>query len=430
MLIDRNNPPKLGPVQKLHALEPTLHHLSNRIPVYLLETGEQDIIRIDVIFQAGSRYQQKTFQAASANTLLSEGTLSKSARQIADELDFYGSYINPGSDRDESHIQLYSLNKFLPSTLDIAADIIKNPIFPENELNIFRQKRLQAMAIENQKVEFRARKTFIRTLFGEQHPYGIIGEPQDIKEISRDEIIDFHASFYHPTQCSILLSGRKAGDFLPLLEERFGNWTGSVEKPGILFPTGPEQTPATYDIREEVPGAVQAAIRIGGIMPIKSHEDFSGLSIVNTILGGYFGSRLMQNIREDKGYTYGVGSSLFSFKEKGFFMISTDVSQEYYKETMNECFNEIDRLCTDTLSISELSRVRQYIEGELLRQLDGPFNLADTFRSLLTFGLDFAFLKTFLNVLNHITPQDIQNLATKYFDSNPLIKVVAGIPTE
>ena len=165
-------------------------------------------------------------------------------------------------------------------------------------------------------------------------------------------------------------------------------------------------------------------------MPIKSHEDFAGLSIANTILGGYFGSRLMQNIREDKGYTYGVGSSLYSFKEKGLFMISTDVSQEYYKATLNECFKEIDRLCTDTVADSELFRVRQYIEGELLRQLDGPFNLAETFRSLLTFGLDFSFLKSFLIVLDHITPKDIQNLAFKYFGSKPLVQVVAGIPTE
>ena len=197
MLIDRNNPPALGPVQKLHALEPTLHYLLNRIPVYILETGEQDIIRVDIIFQAGSRYQQKIFQAASANTLLSEGTITKSARQIADELDFYGSYLIPGFDRDESHIQAYSLNKFLPATLDIVADIIKNPIFPDNELKIFRQK-------------FRARKTFIRTLFGEQHPYGLIGEPKDIEKIRRDDIVDFHASYYHPAQCSIILSGRPA----------------------------------------------------------------------------------------------------------------------------------------------------------------------------------------------------------------------------
>ncbi len=430
MTINRKRPPVLGPVKKLHATEPVLQCLSNKIPVYILEAGDQDIIRVDIIFQAGSRYQKTIFQASFVNSLLLEGTATKSARQIADEIDFYGSYINPGTDRDEAHIQVYSLNKFLPYTLDLAADIIMNPTFSENELNIFRQKRLQAMAIENQKAESRARKTFFRTIFGEQHPYGQIGEPQDINAITRSDIANFHSSYYHAAHCGIILSGKNAGVFLPLIEERFGNWNGSGEKPGILFSTGPVQKPANFEILEEVKGAVQAAIRIGGIMPDKCHENYSGLNITNTILGGYFGSRLMQNIREDKGYTYGVGSSLHSFKENGIFLISTDVGQENYKASLKECFKEIDLLCSKAVTDKELSRVRQYIEGEILRQLDGPFNLADSFRSLLTFGLDFSYLETFLNVLNQITPSDIQKLALKYFGTNPLVQVVAGIPAE
>jgi len=427
MALKRNIQPALGPVSELSASNPEAITLSNNIPVYILEAGDEDIIRIDFIFQAGSRYQNRIFQASATNSLLSEGTKTKTARQIADEIDFYGSFLFPGCSRDESHIQIYSLTKYLPQTLDIVADIILNPSFPENELNIFRKKKIQSMAIENQKAETRARKAFTRTLFGAGHPYGQMGEPEDMSGVERTDLVDFYSSYYQPANCSILISGKNAGDYTPLLEDRFGSPAPSPIVAGELFPTGPELKPERYQINEAVPGAVQASIRIGKIMPDKNHSDYNGLSIVNTILGGFFGSRLMQNIREEKGYTYGVGSSLHSHKEKGIFMISTDVGLDYYKQTIEECYKEIELICTALVTDQELKRVRQYIEGELLQQLDGPFNLAESFRSLLSFGMDFSFLQDFLSVLNNITPGDIRSLSSKYFNGEQFIQVVAGV---
>lgn len=428
MALNRKQTPELGAVKKLYAQEPEIHLLSNGIPVHILEAGDQEIIRLDIVFQAGSRYQNKIFQAGTTNSLLTEGTTKKTAREIADNIDFYGSYLNPGSDRDEAHIQLYSLNKFLAGTLDITADIIKNPVFPEKELDIHRDKRLQTLAIESQKVDSRARKIFIRNLFGPDHPYGQIGEAGDLINITRDDLKEYHAAHYHPRICNMLISGKDASKRINLLEERFGKWTGSQEEPASLTPVSDENRTPESRITESVNGAVQSAIRIGGIMPVKTHEDFSGLSIANTILGGFFGSRLMQNIREDKGYTYGIGSSIYSLKEKGIFLISTDVGQDYYLQTIQECFKEIEILTSKTVSDQELSRVRQHIEGEILRQLDGPFNLAESYRSLMTFGLDFSFLKVFLDILKNITPQDILSLSKKYFLTDQMLTVVSGTP--
>ena len=428
MAINRNQQPALGAISEIHAKNPLTITLSNKIPVFILEAGDEDIIRIDIVFKAGSRYQDMIFQAAAANSLLTEGTESKTARQIADEIDFYGSYVYPGCNRDEAFIQIFSLARFLPQTLDIAAEIIHNPIFPENELNIYRRKKLQSMAIEDQKTETRARKKFMLTLFGADHPYGQVGEPEDMKALGRQELSGFHASYYHPSHCSILISGRKAGNYTALLEERFGNWEGSQSGPGKLFPTGPVVPASDNVIEAEVPGAVQASIRIGRVMPDKCHEDYSALSIVNTILGGYFGSRLMQNIREEKGFTYGIGSSLHSLQEHGIFMISTEVGLDYYEQTIRECYKEIDLLCTDPVSDDELKRVKQYIQGDLLRQLDGPFNLAESFRSLLSHGMDFSFLLRFIKILNSITPGDIKKMASKYLQAEPFIQVVAGLP--
>lgn len=425
-MVNRSNKPSLGAVKELNVTKPDEYHLSNNIPVYIIEAGDQDIIRVDILFQAGSRYQQKIFQAGFTNSMLLEGTKSKTAHQIAEEVDFYGSYVYPGSDRDEANIQIYSLGKFLPSTLAIVKDIIQNPSFQQKELDTLRNRRSQSLAIDNKKAEYRAKRLFFRSLFGPTHPYGQIGEEENLKDISRRNLVEFHQAYYHPNNCRIILSGQKASKYLPILEESFGTWVNEY-KQGEVFPVGNEIGSTEKKHREDVPGAVQAAIRLGKIMPTRNHDDFSALNITNTILGGYFGSRLMQNIREDKGYTYGIGSSLFSFMEKGVFMIGTDVGLEYYVPTLEECYYELNRLSDELVPDQELKRVKQYIEGELLRELDGPYNQASSFKTLLSHDLDFSFLKTYLDILNNITPVEIRDLSRKYLNPDSFLEIVAGV---
>ena len=426
-MLNRIDQPSLGTVNRLTVAEPEIHYLSNNIPVYIIEAGDQDIIKLDILFDAGSRYQKKIFQASFANSMLIEGTKTKTAHQIAEELDFYGSYLYPGNDRDQASVQAYCLGKFLPATLSIAADIIKNPSFEQKELDTLRNKRRQSLAIDNQKVEYRAKKIFFKSLFGPNHPYGQIGEEENLAGIHKSDLQIFHQSYYQPNNCRIIISGKQAGKHLPLLEDNFGNWERNGKETGELFPVGKENISSKLILREDIPGAVQASIRIGGIMPTRKHQDFSALNIANTLLGGYFGSRLMQNIREDKGYTYGISSSLFSFQKKGVFLIGTDVGIDYYKPTLKEIYFELERLSTQVVLDSELKRVRLYIEGELLRQLDGPYNQADSFKVLLSHGLDFNFLKIYLDVLNQITPEGIREISERYFNPDSFVEVVAGV---
>ncbi len=209
-MLNRSIKPPLGAVTKLNLSKPEEFHLSNNIPVYIIEAGDQDIIKVDIIFQAGSRYQQKIFQAGFTNSMLLEGTATKTAHQIAEEIDFYGSYVYPGNDRDEANIHVYSLGKFLPSSLAIAKDIIQNPSFTQKELDTLRNRRAQSLAIDNTKAEYQAKKLFFRSLFGQSHPYGQIGEVEDLPEVSRDNLVDYHQSYYHPDNCKIIISGQKA----------------------------------------------------------------------------------------------------------------------------------------------------------------------------------------------------------------------------
>jgi predicted Zn-dependent peptidase len=424
---DRSIAPRLRKAEKLNYTRPETGSLSNGIPFYIIDSGDQDIIRVDFCFQAGSRYQEKVFQSYFTNSLLPEGTSTRSSRSISDELDFYGSYLNPVIDRDEAGLQLYSLGKFLPATLDITADTLMNPVFPEEEIEILRQNRIQGMLTEEKKVESRARKTFFRTLFGPDHPYGQTGEISDLDEIRQDDLIRFHNQFYRPRQAYIIISGRNAGRQIKLIEERFGHWNLITELPEPqIRPIQKTENLPFRALRENVPGAVQAAIRMGCITPAKNHPDFSSLSIVNTILGGYFGSRLMQNIRENKGYTYGIGSSLHSFREAGVFILGTEVGVDYYLPTLHECYSEIQILSGKPVGKTELKRVKQHIGGELVRQLDGPYNQAESLKSLISFGMDFDFIDHYLKVLNDIGPEEIRSLTTKYLNPDNFVEVVAG----
>jgi len=426
--MNRTTAPRLRKAEKINITEPVVGRLSNGLPVYIIESGDQDIIRVDISLQAGSRQQDKIFQASFTNTLLREGTPKRTSRQIADELDFYGSYLIPVTDRDEAGLQLYSLGKFLPPTLDIAADILINPLFPEDEIDILKKNRFQSLSIEEKKVEYRARKIFFRALFGKDHPYGQTGETADLGKISKYDLEKFHKNYYQPEFASIIIAGKDAGKYMKDLEERFGAW-GRDRTSGVaaLRPVKKVVNKAYRKIIEDVPGAVQASIRMGCITPGKNHRDFVGLSIASTLLGGYFGSRLMQNIREDKGYTYGISSMLHSFKETGVFLIGTDVGLEYCQPTIQECYMEINRLAQRKVSKTELQRVRQYSGGELLRQLDGPYNQAESLKSLLTFGMDFDFIARYLEVLNNISPEEIRALTSKYIKPEFFVEVVAGV---
>lgn len=424
-MIDRSIRPKLGGIKKLDIENPVGKTLNNNIPVYIIEAGDQDIIRVDIIFPAGSRQQDKTFQASFTNSLLTEGTEKRSAHQIAEDLDFYGSYIYPGLDRDDASLQVYSLGKHLDKTLDTATEILMSPAFLQTELDTLRNKRRQAIGIDMQKSDYRARKVFFSALFGPDHAYGKTGEEQDLDLIEREDLVQFHRSYYHPGNCRIIISGQNAAKHFTTLNKKLGSWQ-SPHLPSPLKEIDKEAFTQENKIREEVPEAVQASIRLGKIMPCRLHEDYASLSIINTLLGGYFGSRLMQNIREEKGYTYGVGSSLFSFREKGVFLIGTDVGVEHSEDTLKECYREIERLKTELVDPEELERVRLYIQGELTRQLDGPYNRAESFKSLLAFGMDFTYLDIFLATLNKIDPEIIRSVSEKYFSSESFIEVVAG----
>jgi len=289
------------------------------------------------------------------------------------------------------------------------SEIVKNPLFPIDEYTVLAGKHLQMLEVNRQKVNFLARTHFNSILFGTDHPYGMYLEPNDIGKVNNLDLVDFHKSHYHSGNCTIIVAGRIKAGLTRELEVHFGgnDWSGDNSKHIQYEPSGSDRK-NHFHLKE---GAMQSAIRIGGMMFSRSHPDFAGMKVLNAILGGYFGSRLMINLREDKGYTYGIGSSVVPLRNGGFFVISGEVGATVTKDALTEIKFELNRLCNDPVGESELSLVRSYLTGEMLRAVDGPFAQADLYRELIEDNLDISHYEHLIDTVQHITSRQFQDPA-------------------
>lgn len=348
-VLDRKTIPAFKAIEKVELIHATEKRLRNNIPVYAVNAGTQEIIKIEFLFSAGMYHQSMTLQAASTNSMLEEGTSKMTAAQIADAVDFYGAFLELGVEQDSASVILYTLNKHLKATLPVVEQVIKDAVFPHDELNTHLQNKKQKFLVNNQKVATVARKRFSELIFGEQHPYGRDVKVADFERIQRDDLIRFYQTHYRSDNCRIILAGKVNEDVYTQLDNLFGgnDWSGQNQfsQKTIEINSTPEKEHLVYK-----DDALQSAIRIGKIMFNKTHPDYHPMQVLNTLYGGYFGSRLMSNIREDKGYTYGIGSGMVSLKHGGYFFITTEVGVDVCKNALTEIYSEMDRLREELVS--------------------------------------------------------------------------------
>ncbi len=424
-MIDRKNPPPFETITKIDVIHADSAKLSNGINLYSVNAGSQEIIKLEFIFKAGMYQQPAPLIASSVNSLLETGTKSYTANEISDGIDFYGSFIEVGVGQDFATITLFSLNKYLTASLKFVEEVIKYPVFSAEELKILIANKKQKHLINSQKVDVLARRRFSELLFGASHPYGVDVKEKDFERINLDEINKFYSKYYQSGNCTIIASGHLPQNLNETLNTFFGEKAWGVPA-AIVNEASPLQT-ATQRINfYEKPDAIQSAIRVGRILFNKTHKDYHHFQVLNTILGGYFGSRLMANIREDKGYTYGIGSGLASLVNTGYFFISTEVGAEVTTKTLDEIYKEVKILREELVSDTELETVRNYMLGQFLRSVDGPFALADKFKAIWEFGLDYSYFDNYFKAVQTITPQQIRDMANKYLQESDLIECVVG----
>ncbi|MFR9503075.1 MAG: pitrilysin family protein [Rikenellaceae bacterium] len=400
----------------------TVRECSNGVKIYILHSEEFEVLRLSFIFAAGSVHQSAPFVASATANLLSEGSESMTSQQIAEKLDYYGSYYDVNVDRDYTYINFCSLTKFVEPTLEVAEQIIIHPSFPSSEVETYAAKRKQRLTIERQRIETKAREEFARSLFGEKHPYGITSPTEAYDALRAEDVRAFFKSHYCANNCFVVCSGRVGEREIELIEGVVEAMPVGASIPAVEFPQAVQRP---YIFMEDS-SAVQSSIRIGRRLFTRSHPHFLGMQVVATLLGGYFGSRLMQSLREERGYTYGVVSALVNFAAEGYFAVATQVGCEVANDALEVIYNEIERLRTEPVSEEELTMVKHIMAGEMMRILDGPFGIADVTIENIMCQTDNSIIAQNLKRIETITAQEIQQLAATYLDRKDLITVLAG----
>lgn len=406
------------------ALKPYEHYtLDNGVPVYSINAGAQDVLQIEMVFYAGNFFEQQKGVAAATNFLLRNGTTTRNAFQINEAFEYYGAYCNRACYNETAVLTLHTLNKHISKLLPVMQDMLTNCNFPEQELEIFQQNSKQRLQVNLQKCEFVAGRLIDSYLYGEAHPYGTYTKPEDIDNLKIDEIKKFYLDYYLKGQCVIFVAGNIPSELPQLLNEYFGKL--GLSKPPVGLPdikTIPVSE-KKYRIQNEAE-AVQGAIRIAAEFPNRHHPDFKKVIILNNIFGGYFGSRLMSNIREDKGYTYGIHSYLQNHMQQSAWMISTEAGKDVCEATIEEVYKEMQKLRDEKIGEEELLLVRNFMIGSILGDLDGPFQIIAKWKNIILNNLDADYFYDSVNEIKTVSAEDLQEMANKYLAPEKFYELV------
>jgi len=395
-------------------LKPYEHYtLDNGIAVYSINAGAQDVLQVEMVFYAGNFFEQQKGVAAATNFLLKNGTGSRNAFQINEAFEYYGAYCNRACYNETAVVSLHTLTRHLDKLFPVMQDMLTDAVFPQQEMDIYLQNSRQRLKVNLQKAEFVATRLIDSYLYGEHHPYGVYTNMEDIDKISIEDVKRFYQQYYLNGQLVIFVAGKIPATLPALLNEYFGKLT--VGRPLNSIPDI-KASPATekkYRIQNDAE-AVQGAIRIASNFPNRHHPDFKKAIILNSVFGGFFGSRLMSNIREEKGYTYGIHSYLQNHMQQSAWMVSTEAGKDVCEPTIEEVYKEMKRLREEKIGEEELLLVRNFMIGGILGDLDGPFQVIAKWKNIILNGLDESYFYDSIHEIKTISAVELQEIANKY----------------
>lgn len=397
----------------------------NGVSLACFPDKDSEVVRLEFIFaNAGSNNQKKYFTAAAAANLLTEGSGNMSAAMMADKLDYYAAYVEKSTDRESTSVAFYFLKKYSAQIMPLVELIIKQPLYAEKEFDIYKNKQRQSVELNSRKTNMIAYKKFYELLFPAENPLSGFGKASDFDLLSRDDVREFYDEFYSSKECEISLAGNFSDEFLKTLEQNFGSndWgKGKVhsmqEEPVTALP----QVETAFVHKDK---AVQASLRAGNVCISHKDKDFMPFKVLVALFGGYFGSRLMTNIREEKGYTYSIGSYVTTYRNCAVLSTLADVKAEKAKETFKEIDKEIEKLQNERVEEKELCVLKNYLLGECLRGLDGVFDMAEKFSVLRRSGYSLSYFDDMQKAIVETRPEDIRELAQKYLRAEKMSRVL------
>jgi predicted Zn-dependent peptidase len=424
-MIDRTSAPfikdaiefdlKLKPYQKMV--------LNNGVEVYAINAGEQELLQLEIVFYAGNSYEKNKGVALATNFMLKNGTSNKSAFQINEHFEYYGAYCNRSCYNETAILSLHTLNKHLNVLLPVMREMITDASFPESELDIFKQNSQQKLQVNLKKCDFVANRLIDAYLFGEEHPYGKYLSAENYQSLTTDQLKQHFQQYYVNGSAVIFVAGKLPADLFEQLNQQFGDLAitknGQTLPAQLVIPAVQKKQHISND-----PNGVQAAIRIARPFPNRHHPDFMNVMVLNTVFGGFFGSRLMSNIREDKGYTYGIHSYVQNHIQESAWMISTEAGKDVSEATVTEVYNEMALLRNTLIDEEELLLVRNYMIGSILGDLDGPFQIIGRWKNIILNDLNEQYFYDSIKVIKTISAEDIKVLAEKYLKPEDFYELV------
>lgn len=424
MFPDRTIAPDFKVINTIHLAEPKSHVLDNGIPLHVINIGEQPVIRLEVIFDAGNWYEPVQGASFFAIKMIAEGTSRITSSEISEAFDKLGAFIDLTHSSDRSGIVVYCLSRFLPEVLSLVSELIHDSTIPEKELSDLGNITLQNLRVNKEKTAYLASTALRAVLFGAQHPYGRSQDEEVIQTLPLETIKTYFDRFIKNGKAVVVLAGQVGDHDVKYVNQYLGQLPASADISSVSH--APETDYAGKQILIEKEDSVQSSIRMGRRLFNRHHPDYFKMLVTNEILGGYFGSRLMKNIREEKGLTYGISSSVVTLSNEGYFMIGTDVKKEFTQQTIDEIKKEIGILQTESVGDDELRTVKNFMAGEFAGSLNTAFEVADRRKILLLDGLPADFFNRYIEQIHATTAADIRYIASTYLRPEDMAEVVVG----
>ncbi|MBR2607774.1 MAG: insulinase family protein [Bacteroidaceae bacterium] len=418
--------PEIKAMEMQNIKLPQKVQFSNGVPLFLINGGVHEVVRLDLLFRGGYAVQSRPLQALFTNRMLREGNSVLNAAAVSRKLDSCGAWMETYSSQNCNHITLYTLRRHLPELLKVLAEIVKNPAFPQKNLDVVRRANKSHFLINSRKVDVVAQRHFEKAIWGSEHKFGRLVCAEDYDAVTVELLREYYGNVYGSQNCTIFLSGK----FDDCEVEKLGDYFGK-EQWGASSRVSIDDLPPLASMRGrvnvKVDDTMQSGIKIGMMAVDSSHPDFYTLKYLSVLLGGFFGSRLMTNVRERNGYTYHIEADLSAFGHRNAFSVTSEAANEYVQPLIDEVYNEFHRLQTEPVFVEEMEKLRNCTLGELCREYEGVLAKADVFINTWLSGEAFDGVNSYLDVVRNASPDDFMRLACKYLIPENMVEVVAGV---
>lgn len=394
--------------------------------LHVLRREGADLCMLTIVVPGGAPEAGSPAVSALRSVLLREGTAAYSGERIADLLDYNGAWLKQSDNSHFTVVTVYCLSSRLDVILPLLRDIVFNPTFPESAFLTRREALAKSIEISHKDVDFRSKCLSDAMIMGSGHPMAVTDTAESIRAISRGEIIDFHNRITSPAHIRIILAGGVTPEIAAKVAETFSSISDAPSGSGLLNIVPFSPAPAGTYRSATLPGATQSAVNI--VLPAvdRSHPDYLPLRLAVKALGGYFGSRLMTNIREEKGLTYGISASLLGMLDGAYIQISADTDNSSVGALVEEVRHEMEYLAENPPQGEELLRFRRAMGSNLASLLETPYSVADYLASMLISGIRPGYFARQVDILRGLTPDDIAAMARKYLRPELLSTAVAG----